>query len=159
MNNESTTVAEEALDELRDRFLTFYIEDTFYSIELCHIIEIISIQLTTYVPGLPEYFKGIINLRGKVVPVIDVRLKFGQPPREYDDKTCIIIVTIHDMQVGLIVDRVAEVVSIETEHRNVLPTAGNRNTNRYLSFIAKVDNKAILNIDCEKFFLSDLRTY
>ena len=61
MNNESTTVAEEALDELRDRFLTFYIEDTFYSIELCHIIEIISIQLTTYVPGLPEYFKGIIN--------------------------------------------------------------------------------------------------
>ena len=100
MNNESTTVAEEALDELRDRFLTFYIEDTFYSIELCHIIEIISIQLTTYVPGLPEYFKGIINLRGKVVPVIDVRLKFGQPPREYDDKTCIIIVTIHDMPVS-----------------------------------------------------------
>ena len=63
------------------------------------------------------------------------------------------------MQVGLIVDRVAEVVSIETEHRNVLPTAGNRNTNRYLSFIAKVDNKAILNIDCEKFFQSDLRPY
>ena len=83
MNNELTTVAEEALDELRGRFLTFYIDDTFYSIELCHIIEIISIQPTTYVPGLPDYFKGIINLRGKVVPVIDVRLKFGQPAREY----------------------------------------------------------------------------
>ena len=112
MNNELTTVAEEALDELRGRFLTFYIDDTFYSIELCHIIEIISIQPTTYVPGLPDYFKGIINLRGKVVPVIDVRLKFGQPAREYDDKTCIIIVTIHDMQVGLIVDRVAEVSAL-----------------------------------------------
>ena len=65
MNNELTTVAEEALDELRGRFLTFYIDDTFYSIELCHIIEIISIQPTTYVPGLPDYFKGIINLRGR----------------------------------------------------------------------------------------------
>ena len=159
MNNELTTVAEEALDELRGRFLTFYIDDTFYSIELCHIIEIISIQPTTYVPGLPDYFKGIINLRGKVVPVIDVRLKFGQPAREYDDKTCIIIVTIHDMQVDLIVDRVAEVVSIEAERRNVPPTVGNRSTNRYLSFIAKTGDKVILNIDCEKFFQNDLRPY
>ena len=62
MNNELTTVAEEALDELRGRFLTFYIDDTFYSIELCHIIEIISIQPTTYVPGLPDYFKEHIKI-------------------------------------------------------------------------------------------------
>lgn len=157
MNSELSAAAEESLDELRGRFLTFYIDDTLYSIELCHIIEIISIQPTTYVPGLPEYFKGIINLRGKVVPVIDVRLKFGQPLREYDDKTCIIIVTIHEMQVGLIVDRVAEVVSIEAERRNLPPAAGKTNGSRYLSFIAKTGDKVILNIDCEKFFQSDLR--
>ena len=70
MNNELTTVAEEALDELRGRFLTFYIDDTFYSIELCHIIEIISIQPTTYVPGLPDYFKGIINLIPTIIEAV-----------------------------------------------------------------------------------------
>lgn len=159
MNSDLTAVPEEALDELKGRFLTFYIDQALYSIELCHIIEIISIQPITYVPGLPGYFKGLINLRGKVVPVIDVRLKFGQEPRDYDDKTCIIIVTIHDMQVGLIVDRVAEVVSIEEEHRNTPPASVGRSDNRYLSFIAKTGDKVILNIDCEKFFQSDLRPY
>lgn len=64
------------------------------------------------VPGLPDYFKGIINLRGKVVPVIDVRLKFGQPAREYDDKTCIIIVTIHDMQGRSVVVRLPELSAL-----------------------------------------------
>ena len=93
-----------------------------------------------------------------MAPVIDVRLKFGQEERPYDDKTCIIIVNISDMQVGLIVDMVADVVSMENALRNPPPETG-RSGDRYLASIANVGGKVILNIDCEKFFQSDLRLY
>ena len=93
------TVAGTALDELSNRSLTFLIGDVVYGIELSHVIEIISIQPITPVPALPAYIKGIINLRGKVVPVIDVRLKFNQEERAYDEKTCIIAVSYTHLDV------------------------------------------------------------
>ncbi len=147
-----------SLDDLSGRYLSFYVDDTFYGIELLHVTEIISVQPITFVPSLPMYIKGIINLRGKVVPVIDVRLKFGQEERPYDDKTCIIVVLVENMQVGLIVDSVAEVVSIHDGESNNLPELG-RNGERYLSSISKVEDRSILNIDCNKFFQSDLQLY
>ena len=158
MSVESIIKDENAVEDLRGRFLTFFIGETYYGIELLNIIEIISVQPITYVPGLPIYFKGIINLRGKVVPIIDFRLKFCLPERAYDEKTCIIVVMIQDMQVGLIVDSVAEVISIEDAQKSDPPELGG-NGERYLSSIAKVDDKIILNISCEKFFQSDFRTY
>ena len=158
MSAENITVSKDALYDLSGRYLTFYIDDTFYGIELLHILEIISIQSITSVPSLPHYYKGLINLRGKVVPVIDVRLKFNQEERAYDEKNCIIVVTIQDMQVGLIVDSVAEVVTIEEDQKNDPPELGG-NSARYLSSIARVGDKVILNIDCDKFFQNDLRLY
>ena len=158
MSAENITVSKDALDDLSGRYLTFYIDDTFYGIELLHILEIISIQSITSGPSLPHYYKGLINLRGKVVPVIDVRLKFNQEERAYDEKNCIIVVTIQDMQVGLIVDSVAEVVTIEEDQKNDPPELGG-NSARYLSSIARVGDKVILNIDCDKFFQNDLRLY
>lgn len=159
MSIDTKLVAEDALEDLRGRYLTFYIDSTCYGIELLYISEIISILPITRIPGLPVYYKGIINLRGKVAPIIDVRLKFGQEERAYDDKTCIIMVNISDMQVGLIVDRVADVVTIDDSIRNPPPETGLRNGERYLSSIAKVAGKVVLNIDCDKFFQSDLRPY
>ena len=79
-------------DDLTGRFLTFYIDNAVYGIELTHVIDIISAQEVTNVPSTPAYVKGIINLRGSIVPVIDVRLKFNIPEREYDDHTCFIVV-------------------------------------------------------------------
>ena len=158
MSIDVKNIAEDALDDLKGRYLTFFIDDTCYGIELLYISEIISVLPVTHIPGLPVYFKGVINRRGKVAPVIDVRLKFGQEERPYDDKTCIIIVNISDMQVGLIVDMVADVVSMENALRNPPPETG-RNGDRYLASIANVGGKVILNIDCEKFFQSDLRLY
>lgn len=158
MSIDIKNIAEDALDDLKGRYLTFFIDDTCYGIELLYISEIIGVQPITHIPGLPVYFKGVINLRGKVAPVIDVRLKFGQEERPHDDKTCIIMVNISDMQVGLIVDMVADVVSMENALRNPPPETG-RNGDRYLASIANVGGKVILNIDCEKFFQSDLRLY
>lgn len=159
MSTANTTIemaANTALDDLSNRSLTFLIGDIFYGIDLSHVIEIISIQPITPVPALPTYIKGIINLRGKVVPVIDVRLKFNQEERAYDDKTCIIVTTIHDMHVGLIVDMVAEVLSITLEDSTPPPELGLNATDKYLTSIAKVGNRIIMNIDCQKFFMADL---
>lgn len=154
----NTILNNESLDDLDGRFLTFYIEDTVYGIELLHVIEIISIQLITKVPSVPGYIKGIINLRGKIVPVIDVRLKFNLMERPYDEKTCIIVVVIEDMQVGLIVDNVSEVVTIDKNELAKPPEFSNTITNKYLKSVAKVGERVILNIDIERFFHSDLAT-
>ncbi|MCI8649691.1 MAG: purine-binding chemotaxis protein CheW [Anaerotruncus sp.] len=146
-------------DDLDGRFLTFYIGDVLYGIELANVIEIISVPLVTRVPGLPEYIKGIINLRGKVVSIIDVRLKFNQEERAYDGKTCIIVVTIHDMTVGLVVDSVAGVLSVDPNQSTPPPDLGVSCSDKYLKSIARVDGKIVMNIDCEKFFQSDLAIY
>ncbi len=143
-------------DDLTGRYLTFYIGEVIYSLPLGHVIEIINIQHITHIPGVPFYVKGIVNLRGKVVPVSDVRLKFGQQERPYDDKTCIIVTTINDMQVGLIVDSVAEVVTLDKSQMAAPPLAGKRMGESYLDSIATLNEKVILNIDCTKFFQADM---
>lgn len=149
-------LAAEAIDDLNGRFLTFYIDDAIYGIELLHVIEIVAVSPITKVPNVPNYIKGIINLRGKIVPVIDVRLKFCQPEKEHDDKTCLIIVDIEGMHVGLIVGGVAEVVTVDKDNLAAPPDVSTNVSNRYLQSIAKIGDRVILNIDCMRFFQSDL---
>ena len=143
-------------DDLSGRFLTFFIEDIIYSLPLTHVIEIIGIQHITHIPSVPYYIKGIINLRGKVVPISDVRLKFGLPEHPFDEKTCIIIVLISDMNVGLIVDRVAEVVTLEKAGMSPPPINEKRMGDSYLDSISTLGEKVIMNIDCAKFFQTDI---
>lgn len=143
------------LDDLSGKYLTFYIEDKIYGVELLYVLEIISIQTITTIPSTPDYVKGIINLRGRIVPVIDVRLKFGIDEREYDERTCIIVININEMYVGLIVDQVSEVIAFDSTHLAALPDFGQVNINQYLRSVAKVNEKLILNIDCEKFLQDD----
>lgn len=149
-----TTTEQE--DDLSGRFLTFYVGDTIYGVELLHVIEIVSVQPATHVPGLPAYFKGLINLRGKVVPVVDIRLKLGLEERAYDDKTCYIIVTMQDMQVGLIVDCVDEAITVNSDQSSAPPVASGKSARKYISSVATIGEKIILNLDCEKFFQDDL---
>ena len=103
---------EEDEDTQEDKFLTFVLNREEYGIEIRHVTEIIGIQSITEVPDMPHYIKGVINLRGKVIPVMDVRLRFGVAEREYDDRTCIIVINIEEQSVGMIVDRVSEVLDI-----------------------------------------------
>lgn len=94
------------------KFLTFPLENEIYALSVDVVTEIIGIQEITEVPELPEYVRGIINLRGQIVPVIDLRLKFEKVSKAFDDKTCIIVIEERDISLGLIVDAVAEVVDI-----------------------------------------------
>ena len=91
-------------DTQKGRVLTFSLDKESYGIDIKYVIEIIGMQSITKIPELPDYIKGVINLRGKIIPVIDVRLKFKKEGKEYNDRTCIIVVDINGISIGLIVD-------------------------------------------------------
>jgi purine-binding chemotaxis protein CheW len=152
------TVVQELLEQEEDtqkgRFLTFTLSSESYGIEIQYVTEIIGIQPVTEIPELPEYIKGIINLRGKIIPVMDVRLRFKKPYREYNDRTCIIVIDIKDISIGLIIDNVAEVLSIpDTEI--VAPPEVSKGSNRYIKGIGKVNGEVKLLLDCDKLLNDD----
>lgn len=140
---------EEEEDTQKGRFLTFALGNELYGIEIKHVTEIIGIQPITVVPELPEYIKGIINLRGKIIPVMDVRLRFRLQGMEYNDRTCVIVIEIKDIFLGLIVDNVAEVVTI-LENDIVPPPELGRGGSKYIRGIGKVNNEVKLLLDCDK---------
>lgn len=142
-------------DDLEDRFLLFRISDALYGLSLSVVLEIINLQNVTYLPCVAPYVKGIINLRGKVVPVVDLRLKLGLPEREHDDMTCIIILSLHDMHIGLIVDSVSEVLTLSQEQLCSPPSLGCAE-NRYLSSVAQFGEEVMLNLSAERLFEDDL---
>ncbi len=152
MNEVSEVEIEE--NTLKDKYLIFTIDKEKYGIEIKYVLEIIGIQTITKIPELDDYIKGIINLRGKIIPVIDVRLRFKKPVMEYDDRTCIIVVNVGELTVGLIVDRVSEVINI-SEDQVALPPSTSMNTkNKYINGIGKIGEGVRLLIDCNKL-LSD----
>lgn len=147
--------AEMEEDTQKDRFLTFTLGKETYGIEIKHVTEIIGIQAITELPELSEYIRGIINLRGKIIPVMDVRLRFKKEFREYNDRTCIIVIDIQGLPIGLIVDGVAEVLTINEEDM-VEPPQMNKGLNRkYIKSIGKVGNDVKLLLDCERLLTEE----
>lgn len=136
-------------DTQKGKFLTFTIDKESYGIEISYVTEIVGIQPITEVPELPNYIKGIINLRGKIRPVMDVRLKFKKEPMEYNDRTCIIVVDTGEMAIGLIVDSVSEVISIP-DSEIIPPPKINSKGRKYIKNIGKIEDKVTLILDCEK---------
>ena len=142
-------------DTLKNRFLTFSLGNESYGIEIKYVTEIIGIQTITEIPELPEYVKGVINLRGKIIPVMDVRLRFKKEAREYNDRTCVIVIDINDISIGLIVDSVAEVLTIPQEDIVEPPKMNKSFGNRYIKNIGKVEDGVKLLLDCEKLLAED----
>lgn len=136
-------------DTQKGKFLTFSMGNEMYGIEIRYVTEIIGIQPITEVPELPDYIKGIINLRGKIIAVMDVRLRFKKQYREYNDRTCVIVIDIDDICIGLIVDSVSEVLSIP-DSEIVTPPEVNKTGNRYIKGVGKVGNEVKLILDCYK---------
>jgi purine-binding chemotaxis protein CheW len=145
---EGTIETEE--DTQKGKYLTFLLDKEVYAIEIKYVTEIIGIQPITQVPELPVYVKGIINLRGKVIPVMDVRLRFKKTPVEYNDRTCIIVIEVQDIILGLIVDNVSEVLSILDDNIVPPPDMNRGSGNKYIKAIGKVNNDVKLILDCEK---------
>lgn len=139
-------------DTQHGRYLTFNLGEEVFGLKIRYVTEIIGMQPITKIPEVADYIKGIINLRGKIIPVIDMRLKFGKEPIEYNDRTCIVVVDTQEMIVGLIVDRVSEVITIDDE--NVVPPPSERTgiRNRYIQGIGKIDGNVKLLLDVNKLF-------
>ena len=150
--NENMEIME---DTQKGKFLTFSVGKESYGIEIKFVTEIIGIQDITEVPELPNYVKGIINLRGKIIPVIDVRLRFKKQPKEYNDRTCIVVIEIKDISIGLIVDNVAEVINIDDNNIVPPPDIKTGFHNRYVRGIGKVGNEVKLLLDCDKLLNED----
>lgn len=141
-------------DTQKDRFLTFSLGNEQYGIDIRFVTEIIGIQAITEIPELPEYVKGIINLRGKIIPVMDVRLRFKKEPKPYNDRTCIIVIDISSLSIGLIVDSVSEVLTIP-DQEIVDPPQMKKGSNKYIKKIGKVGNDVKLLLDCEKLLTEE----
>lgn len=142
------TAIQEAEETQKDLFLTFRLGDEDYGMEIFHVIEIVGIQKITEVPGMPEYMKGVINLRGSVIPVMDVRLKFEMPNRQYDDRTCLVVVQVDETLTALIVDCVNEVSEIPSDQIEAPPRV-DKSGKHYISGMGKVGDsvKILLNMD------------
>ena len=141
----------------KEKYLTFIVGDEVYGLPVIKAKEIIGMTNITYVPEMPVYIKGIINLRGKIIPAIDLRLKFGLNSRTYDDKTCIIIVEIKKDEEkylnGLIVDTVSEVLDINQNDIELPLIYGNNTNNVLISGIGKVRDKIIIILDTNKIIV------
>lgn len=136
--------------ELESKYLTFITDEQLFGIPIAEVVQIIGMQKITEIPEFPEYAKGIINLRGDIVPIIDVRLRLCKPAMDYNDRTCIIVTDIHSKYFGFVVDRVDEVTEIPDEYITAPPHMGNESTARYLTGVAKIKDKIVLIMDIRK---------
>ncbi|HSO20878.1 MAG TPA: chemotaxis protein CheW [Desulfosarcina sp.] len=145
------------LGDLTDRegkYLTFSLADEEYGIGILKIKEIIGMMPITSVPQTPAFVKGVINLRGKVIPVVDLRLRFGMDAIGYDERTCIIVVEIgrRDMNVviGIVVDSVSEVLNIKGDEIEDTPTFGTALNTDYILGMAKMEGKVKILLDIDE---------
>lgn len=134
------------------KYVTFKTGNEYYGLKIQYVNEIVVLQEITEIPESEDYIKGLINLRGKVIPVIDVRLRFRKEPFEYNDRTCIIVINSESTVVGLIVEKIAEVVEIKSEDIIPAPKLGNASAaqNKYVYAIGKVGDAVKLLLDPEK---------
>ncbi len=135
------------------KYLTFTLEEEEYGIGILKVKEIIGMMPVTSVPKTPDFVKGVINLRGKVIPVIDLRLKFSMESINYTDRTCIIVVEIDANEttilIGIVVDAVSEVINIKDDEVEETPQFGTRLNTEYIHGMAKMEGgvKILLDID------------
>jgi purine-binding chemotaxis protein CheW len=148
VSNKATSTEQRA-----GKYLAFRLGKEDFAIQVLKVREIVGIQDITSVPQMPGYVKGVINLRGKVIPVVDLRLKFGLPEREYTQRTCIIVVQVHSggvaIQSGVIVDEVSEVLNLAAAEIEDTPDFGEDVATPYLLGMAKAKDsvKMLLDID------------
>ena len=141
-------------EKQRNKYVTFKSGNEYFGLKIEYVNEIIVYQEITEIPESDDYIKGLINLRGKIIPVIDVRVRFKQEQLEYTDRTCIIIVNVNDIVVGLIVEKIAEVVEIKEE--DILPPPSiviggdEKVQNKYVYAIGKVGNSVKLLVDPDR---------
>jgi len=141
------------------KYLTFALAEEEYGLPVLKVREIIKAMDVTAVPQVPAHVKGVINLRGKVIPIVDLRIKFGLPAQEPTERTCIVVVEIQTeerrIMLGAVVDCVSEVLNIGAEEIEPTPDFGQRLATDYLQGVAKIKGKVKLLLDLDKVLSAD----
>ena len=132
---------------IEGKYLTFTLGDEEYGLEILKVREIIGLMEITSVPQTPRFIKGVINLRGKVIPVIDLRLKFGMEEAQATEETCIIVVDIGDMLMGILVDTVSEVVDIPASNIEPPPAFGSNISTEFILGMGKTQSRVKILLD------------
>lgn len=141
--------------EMVDKYLTFWIDRQLFSVPIIDVVQIIGVLEITPVPNFPAFAKGIINIRGAIIPIIDMRLRLGRPEKEYDTHTCFIIVQIEETTIGFIVDEVAEVATITKDMISSLPGFSARFDQNYLTGAGKIGSSIVLMLDAHHILSND----
>jgi len=152
------TKAPDKGDDRSGKYLVFHLGREEFGIRVLKVREIMGIQDITAVPQTPSHVKGVINLRGKVIPVVDLRLKFGLPQQEYSQRTCIIVVQMSGqagpMLIGIVVDGVAEVLNLAAADIEDTPDFGDGTATPYLLGMAKVKDKVKILLEIDRVLTS-----
>lgn len=144
-----TKMPEENQDMMEGMYLTFLLDDQSYGLEVRYVIEIVRMQTITEVPDVADYIKGVINLRGKVIPVMDIRKRFSLEEKEYNERTCIIVVRVDDSETGLIVDTMQDVVDIPANKIQEPATLDQSAANRFIEGLGKLSNQVHVLLDAK----------
>ncbi len=145
----------EKTSALGGKYLTLVLGKEVYGIEILKVREIIGIVNITAVPQSSDYLKGIINLRGKIIPVLDLRIKFSMPETEYTHETCIIVVEVNKIDLGLVVDTVSEVMDIKSSEIEEAGNLGNEVDRDFLLGLGKVKDRIVILLDIGKILNAD----
>ena len=135
-----------------NRFLTFYLEDEVYGVNIGDVKEIIAMMKTTPVPKTPKFIKGVMNLRGNIIPVVDMRLKFDMPTIPPQMYTAIVIIKLAEKLIGFIVDKVEEVINVDGEHLSIPPEFGGHIDTRFIKNMAQYKQKVVMILDLIALF-------
>lgn len=144
-----------SLSEMDGKYLTFYTDNQLFGVPIADVVQIVGMQDITEIPEFPSFAKGIINLRGSIIPVIDIRLRFNKAEKEYDERTCIIVTLINDVMIGFIVDAVDAVTDIENENICPPPHVSGTESSLYLTGIAKHEGRVVLLMDTAKILSTE----
>lgn len=161
MENEQEVINRtlQIMSEREGKYLTFSLAKEEYGIGILKIKEIIGMMPITTVPQTPEFVKGVINLRGKVIPVIDLRLRFGIQAIDYNDRTCIIVVEIEGststIQIGIVVDAVSEVLNVNANEIEDSPAFGTNLDTDYILGMAKMEGGVKILLDINRVLNTD----
>lgn len=134
-------------DMIADMYLTFDLGTEEYGVNIAGVTEIVGMQRIMPIPDMPRYLRGVINLRGKVIPLMDVRLRFGMPERAYDERTVIIVMEVEDAPVGLVVDGVREVRDIPADQIDQRGQMGRHGARSVIAGIGRVDDRVAVLLD------------
>lgn len=155
MNSESVYSAYNSTKSVAGEYLTFVLGSEEYGLEILKVQEIRGYDAVTQIANTPDFIKGVVNLRGKIVPIVDLRIKFHLNKVEYNEFTVVIILNLSDRVIGIVVDGVSDVTALKDEQIRDVPSLVTSIDTKYIVGLATVDSKMLILVDIEQLMSSD----